>query len=102
MKVKSIRDLLLRRRRKLFNEPYQLRHFTKNLNADLLLNNLEDYPHAFVLACIMDRQMRAERAWLIPYLFSQKIGGFEFETLRSLSLREVRDLMTKPVPLHRY
>jgi endonuclease III len=102
MKFESIRDLLLRRGKELFHEPHQLRHFTKNPNADLLLNDLEHYPHAFVLACIMDRQMRAERAWLIPYLFSQKIGGFEFETLRSLSLLEIRDLMTKPVPLHRY
>ena len=66
-------------------------NFTNDPKADALLNDLEHYPHAFVLACVMDRQMKAERAWLIPYLFSQKIGDFEFERLRSLSLPEIRD-----------
>ena len=102
MNLESIRNLLLSRGQELFQEPYQLRHFTNNPKADALLNDLEHYPHAFVLACVMDRQMKAERAWLIPYLFSQKIGDFEFERLRSLSLPEIRDLMIKPVPLHRY
>jgi endonuclease III len=102
MNLEAIRDLLLRRGKELFDEPQHLRHFTKNLKADLLLKDLEHYPHAFVLACIMDRQMKAERAWLIPYLFSQKIGDFDFGSLRSLSLAEIRDFMTKPVPLHRY
>ena len=102
MNLESIRNLLLSRGQELFQEPYQLRHFTNNPKADALLNDLEHYPHAFVLACVMDRQMKAERAWLIPYLFSQKIGDFEFEHLRSLSLPEIRDLMIKPVPLHRY
>ena len=45
--------------------------------------------------------MKAERAWLIPYLFSEKIGGL-FARLRSLALAEVRELMSKPVPLHRF
>lgn len=102
MNLQSIRDLLLRRGQELFHDPHQLRHFTNDPKANALLNDLEHYPHAFVLACVMDRQMKAERAWLIPYLFSQKIGNFEFEHLRSLSLSEIRDLMTKPVPLHRY
>src|SRR5205085_4615971 len=56
----------------------------------------------FVLACVMDRQIKAERAWLIPHLISEKIGGFEFSQLRSLSPADVQELMTKPVPLHRF
>jgi endonuclease III len=50
----------------------------------------------------MDRQVKAERAWLIPYLFSEKIGGFEFARLRSLGQVDVRELMSKPLPLHRF
>jgi endonuclease III len=98
----SIRDLLLQRGEELFHAPAQVRHFTNNSGADTLLNDLDKYPHAFVLACVMDRQVKAERAWLIPYLFSEKIGGFEFARLRSLSLAQVRELMSKPVPLHRF
>lgn len=76
--------------------------FTKNPAADTLLNDLGGHPHAFVLACTMDRQISAERAWLIPYLVSQKLGGFSFPRLRELSLRDIRKLLTKPEPLHRF
>lgn len=70
--------------------------------ADALLNNLKDYPHAFVLACIMDRQIKAERAWSIPHLISRKLGGFSFARLRTLSLDDVRELLSNPEPLHRF
>ena len=98
----AIRDLLLQRGEELFRSPRQIRHFTNVEDGDALLNDLENYPHAFVLACVMDRQIKAERAWLIPYLISQKIGGFEFSRLRALSLATVQELMTLPVPLHRF
>jgi len=41
--------------------------FVKDNKVDEFLNDLEQYPYAFVLACIMDRQIKAERAWKIPY-----------------------------------
>jgi len=52
--------------------------------ANDLINNLKIYPHAFVLACIMDTGVKAKRAWQVPYRFSQVIGGFEFEKLLEL------------------
>ncbi len=76
--------------------------FTQIPAADTLLNDLREHPHAFVLACTMDRQISAERAWLIPFLVSQKLGDFSFATLQKLSLRQVRRLLTKPEPLHRF
>ena len=39
----------------LLNKPYEFIHFTSNKETDNLLNDLKNYPHAFVLACIMDR-----------------------------------------------
>ena len=51
---------------------------------------------------VMDRQIKAKRAWMIPYLFSQKLGGFGFATLQELSLARVTELMTEPEPLHRF
>ena len=45
----------------------QLVHFTGNAEIDTFLNDLTNYPHAYVLACLMDRRIKAERAWRIPF-----------------------------------
>lgn len=77
-------------------------NYTGIEESDAMLNDLEKYPHAFVLACIMDRQMKAEKAWLIPYKISKKIGGFSIERLKELSQDNVHELMITPEPLHRF
>jgi endonuclease-3 len=50
----------------------------------------------------MDRQVKTELAWLIPYRISEKLRNFEFQTLAALSLLEVENLMEVPSPLHRF
>ena len=50
----------------------------------------------------MDLQIKAERAWLIPYRISQALGGFSFGVLQTLSLEKIRGLLTEPQPLHRF
>lgn len=67
-----------------------------------MLNDLDEHPHAFVLACVMDRQVKAERAWLIPYRILQKIGGFSVEKLSALTREDVNRIMREPEPLHRF
>ncbi|HEX5221766.1 MAG TPA: iron-sulfur cluster loop [Verrucomicrobiae bacterium] len=76
--------------------------FANDPAADDLINDLDAHPHAFVLACIMDRQVKAEIAWRIPYRISQKLGGFSMETLLQLSRVDVTRLMSEPEPLHRF
>ncbi len=98
----EIAALLVQRGEDLFKADRKQVVFTKDPSADALLNDLDRHPHAFVLACVMDRQIRAERAWLIPYRISQALGGFSFELLRALSLDEVRRLLTVPQLLHRF
>ena len=50
-----------------FNEPTrQLVHFTGDIRIDDFLNDLVCYPHAYVLACLMDRQIKAKWAWEFP------------------------------------
>ena len=98
----AIKNRLIEQGRSLYDAPREVNKFTKIEEADRLLNDLDDHPHAFVLACIMDRQIKAERAWQIPYKFQKKLGDFSMETLRSLSLRDVLELMSKPEPLHRF
>ncbi len=95
-------QILIRKGTDLFESPKQPIRFTNDDGANNLLNNLEEFPHAFVLACIMDRQIRAERAWIIPYRFYEKLNGFDFPLLKKLSLDQIRKLMTEPEPLHRF
>ncbi len=102
MNEKAIRDRLVEQGQTLFHAPKQLIQFTKNPAADALLNDLTTRPHAFVLACVMDRQIKAEKAWLIPYKMSEKLGGFSMQVLRGLSRADVFRLMTNPEPLHHF
>jgi len=77
-------------------------NFTGNPEADKLLNDIETTPHAFVLACVMDRQIKAEKAWLIPYFIAKKLGSLEFRFLAGFSVEKINNLMTIPQPLHRF
>ncbi len=95
-------DLLLQRGQELWQAGRRYVRFTKHGPADEMLNDLEHTPHAFVLACIMDRQIKAERAWLIPYQIAQKLGDFSIETLARLSQSQIEELMSRPEPLHRF
>ncbi|MBU0640062.1 MAG: iron-sulfur cluster loop [Planctomycetes bacterium] len=85
----------------LFDAPAAPVLFTHDKQADALLNDIKCHPHAFVVACLMDRQVKAERAWLVPHRLSERLGGFEFAQLAGLTQEQVYELMTKPTPLHR-
>jgi endonuclease III len=98
----AIRERLIEHGKALFAKPRAVVEFTKLAPANLLLNDLDGHPHAFVLTCVMDRQIKAERAWLIPHRISEKLGGFSMDALVQLSQKEVFRLMSKPVPLHRF
>jgi len=99
MNEKVIRDRLVEHGQTLFRAPKQLIQFTKVPEADALLNDLNNHPHAFVLACVMDRQVKAEKAWLVPYRISEKLSGFSMTILSRLSLADVNRLMSQPEPL---
>ena len=101
MNDQRIVETLIAKGKLLFDSPRDLR-FTGSLEADKLLKDLENTPHAFVLACVMDRQIKTEKAWHIPYSMTQRLGNFEFQTLAVLSVEEIEKLMTHPQPLHRF
>lgn len=83
------------------NLPYKKIEFTEESEADNLLNDLRQFPHAFVLGCIMDTQIPAERAWIIPYYISQEIGGFEFENLLKFDENDFKNIFNSK-KLHRF
>jgi len=94
-------EILIRKGKDLLSQPYEFLEFTKIFEADKIFNNLKNYSHFFVLGCIMDRQMKAEKAWLIPYRFGKEIGGFSFQRFLSLDLAKVRQIFIKN-KLHRF
>lgn len=102
-KVESIiSDRLVDRGQALFDARRVPTEFTRDPKANRMLNDLDRYPHAFVLGCVMDRNIQTERAWLIPYVFSQRPGGLSMKALAKLSRRDVKRIMSRPAPLHRF
>jgi endonuclease III len=102
MNHQTIRDVLLARGTVPFDQPRQFIHFARNDDGDALLNDLDHYPHAFVLGCVMDRQILAEKAWIIPYEIKRRLNTFEFADLKQLSLEEAHHVISQPTPLHRF
>lgn len=66
-----------------------------------LVSDLKRFPHAFVLACIMDRQITAERAWGIPYEIKKMVGSFDINVLKKISLEEYKKIFSTN-NLHRF
>lgn len=65
------------------------------------LNDLMHYPHAYVLACGMDRQIKSERAWMIPVRIRELLGTFEIDDLAVVTLDDYIDIFSKN-SLHRF
>jgi endonuclease III len=94
-------ELLLARGNELLGRPYTRVDFSGHREADDLLNDLERFPHAFVLACVMDRQMKAERVWQIPYEVSLSLSSFDMSRLVQVDLQELK-MVFQSKSLHRF
>lgn len=66
-----------------------------------LVCDIANYPHAFVLACAMDRQITADRAWSIPYEIKQTLGTFSIDVLYNVPLNEFKRIFNEK-KLHRF
>ena len=76
-------------------------HLVDDPDSNAFLNDIKHYPHAYVLACCMDRQTKAERACIIPVKIRDIIGGFSIEQLANISLKEYKKIFQKN-SLHRF
>jgi len=95
-------DLLLNIAKKRFANPSsQVVHFVEDSNANSILNDIKNYPHAYVLACLMDRQIKAERAWIIPFRIQEELGSFGINDLYRIKLNELKSIFNKK-KLHRF
>ena len=66
--------------------------FLENSEANALINNIQEYPHALVLACLMDRQIQYSRAWEIPFKIMKILGAFDIDTLSRVSQEEYKQI----------
>lgn len=84
------------------NEKKEIKvHFTEDDRVNGLINDLEHYPHAYVLACFMDRQVKAEKAWSIPYYVKEALGDFSMQTLVNTTRKRYIEIF-KEKNLHRF
>ncbi len=87
---KRIVSKLVKRGDALFAEPYDRCSFSGIERADDFLNDLENSSHFYVLACCMQRQISAARAWTIPYYVSLEIGCCDFSAFLNPSQEDFR------------
>jgi len=98
----SQEHLIVRLGRELFTSPgREIVHLVDDASANAFLNDLEHNSHAYVLACCMDRQTKAERAWMIPFLVGSYLGNYSFDALAELSLEECKRVFNE-YKLHRF
>lgn len=102
MSERKIKNRLVRHGQEHMRKRPKLIEFTGVNEYDVLLNDLKKFPHAFVIACVMDRQIKAELAWAIPYKLKERIGNFGFKSLYSLSEKQIKKHLNSPSPLHRF
>jgi len=59
-----------------------------NPTADALIKDIEHQPEALFIGMLMDRRIKAERAWSIPYIILSHYGTLSFEKLKDVPLDE--------------
>jgi hypothetical protein len=69
--------------------------------AEEMLSNLKEFPHHFVLGCLMDRQVLASVAWKIPYLIGEYIGSHQFVDLETIKPSQVANVLRR-AKTHRF
>jgi len=93
--------LLVEKGLDLLNAPYEPLNFVKDPRIDKFINDLNNYPHFFVLGCVMDRQIKAERAWKIPFFISQEANGQDFANFCTLTFDQINNIFQER-KLHRF
>lgn len=85
------------------NFKYDKAHQLDGIPVDSIINDIEKYPHLFVLACLMDKQIKADRAWRIPAFVCEKLchGDYRMEGLLKLSLEDLTKFFNDE-SLHRF
>lgn len=93
---------LIKQGESLLSQNNKFETLSNNTKAETLLNDIENHPHTFVFACVMDSPTSAENTWDIPYLFMERVGSSKFEDIQKLSLEDITKIFSEPTHLHIY
>lgn len=93
--------ILLNKGEILLKEPRKNITLSNDKEVNKYLTDLENYPHLFVLFCIMQRTINAQRAAKIPYLVATELGSFAFRELLKVELKVINEIFNKK-KLHYY
>ena len=102
---KKIKEVLLDEAKKVYKEEVEKNSsqttFSNNEVIDIELHDLKNHAYMFVLGCVMDRQIKAERAWEIPHKVCAHFNVKNFQDLVVLTESDIVDYF-KSANLHRY
>jgi len=98
----ALRDRLIEEAERKMHEPPEPISFSGQPEADALLNDLTRFPHAFVIGCIMDRQISSERAWRVPWDLKARLGDFGLWALVAQGEEGLKRAVAGPPRLHRF
>lgn len=99
---KAAKDLLEYAKEQFENRKQKVHLVKDDDDTNELLNPRGEYPHAFVLACIMDRQISAGNAWKIPKWVKEAIHRFDMKGLLAISEEEFKIIFKNLPKKHRY
>ena len=99
MHEEAIRERLVKRGLDKYKAPPYFVEFSGDSEADELINDLQVYPHAFLIACVANRQIKGELDWTLPYRLKQRLGHLWMSRLCELTLQDIEAVTSKPEPV---
>lgn len=85
-----------------FAQAPALPRFVDDAAANAILTDLGNIPHAFVFGCLVDRQIPACLAWMVPLRIQERQGTLAMDALVGLSEHDWVRLLSEPTPAHRF
>ena len=106
-RLKALQDKLIRMAKRVYRSPWkkgmysksaaplEIGKFSKNERANEIINNIEKMPHVFVMACMLGRRARDEKAWqtlAFLWFFHDRLIR-----LRGVTIQDCRHSLVGPV-----
>jgi endonuclease III len=98
--LESLQEKLVTMAERVYQGPWEIGKFSKNERANQIINNIQEMPHVFVMACLLGRQFHDEKAWETMAYLEERIGTLDIKKLSRLTQSDWEKAFMKPTPLH--